>query len=40
MKFQRQAKIPDLIDRFEIETQEELTDHLRWLQHHAGDRFA
>ncbi len=29
MKFQRQAKILDLIDRFEIETQEELTDHLR-----------
>lgn len=31
MKFQRQAKILDLIDRFEIETQEELTDHLRSL---------
>lgn len=31
MKFQRQAKILDLIDRFEIETQEELTDHLRAL---------
>ena len=29
MKFQRQAKILELIDRFEIETQEELTDHLR-----------
>lgn len=29
MKFQRQAKILDLIDRLEIETQEELTDHLR-----------
>ncbi len=29
MKFQRQAKILDLIDRFEIETQEELTDYLR-----------
>ena len=31
MKFQRQAKILDLIDRFDIETQEELTDHLRAL---------
>ena len=31
MKFQRQAKILDLIDRFEIETQEDLTDHLRAL---------
>ncbi len=31
MKFQRQAKILDLIGRFEIETQEELTDHLRAL---------
>ena len=31
MKFQRQAKILDLIDRLEIETQEELTDHLRAL---------
>ena len=31
MKFQRQAKILDLIDRFEIETQEELTGHLRSL---------
>lgn len=29
MKFQRQAKILDLIDRLEIETQEELTDQLR-----------
>ena len=29
MKFQRQAKILELIDRFEIETQEDLTDHLR-----------
>lgn len=29
MKFQRQAKILDLIDNMEIETQEELTDHLR-----------
>lgn len=28
MKFQRQAKILDLIDRLDIETQEELTDHL------------
>ena len=42
MKFQRQAKILELIDRFEIETQEELTDHLRAvrLQHHAGDGLA
>ena len=31
MKFQRQAKILDLIDRFEIETQEDLTAHLRAL---------
>ena len=31
MKFQRQAKILDLINSFEIETQEELTDHLRAL---------
>lgn len=31
MKFQRQAKILDLIDRFDIETQEELTDQLRTL---------
>lgn len=31
MKFQRQAKILELIDRFEIETQEDLTDHLRAL---------
>ena len=31
MKFQRQAKILELVDRFEIETQEELTDHLRAL---------
>ena len=31
MKFQRQAKILDLVDRFDIETQEELTDHLRAL---------
>lgn len=31
MKFQRQAKILDLIDRVEIETQEELTDQLRTL---------
>ncbi|MDR3767468.1 MAG: arginine repressor [Butyricicoccus sp.] len=29
MKFQRQAKILDLIDQFEIETQEELSEHLR-----------
>ena len=29
MKFQRQAKILELVDRFEIETQEELTGHLR-----------
>lgn len=29
MKFQRQAKILDLIDRFEIETQEDLSEHLR-----------
>ncbi len=29
MKFQRQAKILELIDRFEIETQEDLTAHLR-----------
>ena len=29
MKYQRQAKILELIDRFEIETQEDLTDHLR-----------
>ena len=28
MKFQRQAKILELVDRFEIETQEELTDLL------------
>ena len=32
MKFQRQAKILDLIDRFEIETQEDLTAHLRATQ--------
>ena len=31
MKFQRQAKILDLIDRFAIETQEDLTAHLRAL---------
>lgn len=31
MKFQRQAKILDLIDQQDIETQEELTDHLRAL---------
>ena len=31
MKFQRQAKILVLIDRFEIETQEDLTAHLRAL---------
>ena len=31
MKFQRQAKILELIDRFEIETQEDLTDHLELL---------
>lgn len=31
MKFQRQAKILELIDRFEIETQEELTEQLRIL---------
>ncbi|MEF2741856.1 MAG: arginine repressor, partial [Agathobaculum butyriciproducens] len=31
MKFQRQAKILDLIDRCEIETQEDLTAHLRAL---------
>lgn len=31
MKFQRQMKILELIDRLEIETQEELTDHLRAL---------
>ena len=31
MKFQRQAKILELIDQFEIETQEEMTDHLRAL---------
>ena len=29
MKFQRQAKILELIDRFESETQEELTDAAR-----------
>ena len=29
MKSKRQEKILELIDRFEIETQEELTDHLR-----------
>lgn len=29
MKFQRQAKILDLIEQFEIETQEELSAHLR-----------
>lgn len=29
MKFQRQAKILDLIDQHEIETQEELSEHLR-----------
>lgn len=29
MKFQRQAKILDLIEQFEIETQEELSTHLR-----------
>lgn len=29
MKFQRQAKILDLIDQFEIETQEELSEYLR-----------
>lgn len=29
MKFQRQAKILDLIERFEIETQEDLTAHLK-----------
>ena len=29
MKFQRQAKILDLIDRLEIETQDELSDQLR-----------
>lgn len=31
MKFQRQAKILDLIDKHEIETQEELSEHLRSL---------
>ncbi len=31
MKFQRQSKILDLIGQFEIETQEELTGHLRAL---------
>ena len=31
MKFQRQAKILDLIDQFEIETQEDLSTHLRHL---------
>ncbi len=29
MKFQRQAKILDLIEKYEIETQEELSEHLR-----------
>ena len=29
MKFQRQAKILDLIDKHEIETQEELSEQLR-----------
>ena len=28
MKFQRQAKILDLIEKYEIETQEELSEHL------------
>lgn len=31
MKFQRQAKILDLIEQTEIETQEELSEHLRRL---------
>lgn len=31
MKFQRQAKILDLIEKNEIETQEELSEHLRGL---------
>lgn len=31
MKFQRQAKILDLIEKHEIETQEELSEHLREL---------
>lgn len=35
MKFQRQAKILDLIEQFDIETQEELTEHLRTLGYNA-----
>ncbi len=40
MKFQRQAKILDLIEKQEIETQEELSASAHRLYHHTGNGIA